>query len=155
MMEGETMLANKHDCYAILFKLQEQGEDITTELKELLETDTIPKRVVNELVNQDNDVVNFYLNLNKKAHKIIKEILTCEGKPVGTYLKIATSIITQGVIAMEHLYKDDIDGQTNFIECLRLKEISTALSTYFNNGDYSELVEVINLNKADVKLLLD
>ena len=149
------MLVNRHDCLSILYKMHESGVDITPELKQVLDEDVTPKKVIDELIRQNNNVVNFYLNLNKKAHKIIKETLTCEGKPVATYLKIATSFITQGIIAMEHLYVNDIEGQNNFIECLGLDKLSAAISSYFATGDYAELVKAVNNNKKDIKELLD
>lgn len=152
------MLISRHDCFSILYSMQENGIDVTEDIQSLVKTNEIPKSVIDESIKRgNNNVINFYLNLNKKAHKIIKEILTCEGKPVGTYLKIATSIITQGVIAMEHLFKDtnDITSQNDFIECLGLSKLSSALSLYFNTGNYSGLIEAVNNNKKDVKLILD
>ena len=148
------MLANKHKCFVILHELQEQGTDVSKYISEI-NSGNIPKLVVNEIVKQNDNVCSFYLNLNKKAHKIIKEILTCDDKPVATYIKIATSIITQGTITLEHLYKDDINGQNEFIECLRLKELSAGIATYFDSGDFRPLVTVVKANKRDVKSLLD
>ena len=148
------MLADKHKCFVILHKLQSEGIDVKDYIKDI-ENGIIPKAVIKELVDQNDNVCLFYLRLNNKAHKLIKEILTCDGKPVSTYIKIATSLITQGTIALEHSYKDDINGQNEFIECLNLKEISKALNEYFTTGDYESLVNVINANKRDVKLLLD
>lgn len=148
------MLASKHKCFVLLHDLQKENVDIKDYVKEL-NNGNIPKEIVNKLIEQNDNVCNFYLNLNKKAHKIIKEILTCEDKPVGTYIKIATSIITQGTIALEHLYADDINGQNEFIDCLNLAELSSAIAEYFNSGDYTHLVDAVNKNKADVKLLLD
>lgn len=148
------MLANKHKCFVILHELQEQGTDVSKYISEV-NSGNIPKVVVNELIKQNDNVCSFYLNLNKKAHKIIKEILTCDDKPVGTYIKIATSIITQGTITLEHLYKDNINGQNEFIECLRLKQLSAGIATYFDSGDYVPLVEAVKANKKDVKSLLD
>lgn len=148
------MLASKHKCFIILHDLQNEGIDVSGFIKDI-NSGTIPKEIVNKLIEQNDNVCNFYLLLNNKAHKIIKEILTCEDKPVSTYIKIATSIITQATISLEHLYRDDINGQNDFIECLNLAELSSAISEYFNTGDYSHLVNAVNKNKEDVKLLLD
>lgn len=149
------MLANKHDCYSILLDLKNNGQDVSKELTEVISQDKIPKVIIEELIKRENNVVKFYLNLNNKAHKIIKEILTCEGKPVSTYIKIATSLITQGVISMEHLYESDINGQNDFIDCLGLKDLSAGINTYFQTGDFKPLVEAVNKNRLDVKSLLD
>jgi hypothetical protein len=148
------MLANKHKCFMVLHELKSRDIDIKDMIFDI-NNNIIPKIVIEELIKQDDSVCNFYLSLNKKAHKLIKEILTCEDKPVGTYIKIATSLITQGTIALEHSFKDDINGQNEFIECLNLRELSSALAEYFNTGDYTYLVDAVNKNKEDVKALLD
>lgn len=149
------MLCSKHDCYSILSDLQNSGNDVSAELYEVIHNSTVPKIVIKELISRDDAVVSFYLNLNNKAHKIIKEVLTCEGKPVSTYIKIASSIITQGVITMEHIYESDIAGQNNFVECLGLKRLSEGINIFFETGDYTPLVEAVQQNKLDVKTLLD
>ena len=149
------MLTTKHECYSILHELQESGSDVTDALNEVLTKNAVPKIVVKELVKREDPVSMFYLNLNKKAHKVIKELLTCEGKPVSNYIKIATSLITQGVITGEHVYTSDVDGQNDFFECLGLKQLSDGINIYFNTGDYSKLVEAVNQNRLDVKSLLD
>lgn len=151
------MLANTHDCYTILVELEKSGIDVTDALHEVLSENSVPKIVVNELVQRKDPVAMFYLNLNNKAHKIIKELLTSDGtSPIGTYLKMATSIITQGIIAIEHVYdSNDVAGQNRFIECIGLKELSEALSIYFATGNISPLIKTIDKNKQDVKLLLD
>lgn len=149
------MLCSKHDCYSILSDLQKEGKDVSTELYEVIHNSTVPKIVIKELILRDDAVVSFYLNLNNKAHKIIKEVLTCEGKSVSTYIKIASSIITQGVITMEHIYESDIAGQNNFIECLGLKRLSEGINIFFETGNYQPLVEAVEQNRLDVKTLLD
>lgn len=155
MLEDIEMLTSKHKCYSILFKLQESGVDISDALNEVRVENKTPKIVIRELVKQDNDVTRFYLNLNNKAHKVIKNILTCEGKPVSEYIKIASSLITQGVITMEHIYQSDVAGQNEFVDCLGLRRLSEGINAYFNTGDYTDLVESVNQNKIDVQLLLD
>lgn len=148
------MLTNKHECYTILNELNNNGVDVADALNEVV-CGITPKVVVDELIKRDDDVVNFYLNLNKKAHKIIKEILTCDGKTVGTYIKIATSLITQSVITAEHLYQNDIEGQNHFMECIGTARLAEALSYYFQTGDFSKLIETVEVNKQDVKSILD
>ena len=150
------MLTSKHTCYSILSELQQQGYDISDDIKEILEDGTIPKRVVEVLKERHDPVVGFYTNLNNKAHKIIKESLTCDGKSVATYIKIATSLITQATIALEHLYTtDDNEAQNNFIECIGLKELSRGLNIYFETGDHTVLVKAVHNNRKDIKQILD
>lgn len=148
------MLTNKHECYVILQEQEKNGVNVSDAVNEVV-CGITPKIVVNELVARNDDVVNFYLNLNKKAHKIIKEILTCDGKTVGTYVKIATSLITQSVITAEHLYMDNVEGQNHFMECIGTARLADGLSHYFNTGEFDKLIEAVNINKQDVKSILD
>lgn len=150
------MLVNKHDCYTVLNSLKANGADITEDLHSVISDNIVPKSVITELVRtRSNDVINFYLNLNNKAHKVIKEILTCEGKPISNYVKIATSLITQSIITIEHLYSEDINGQNNFIDCVGLVDLANGLSDYFSTGDETNLVKAVINNRNDVKSILD
>lgn len=147
------MLTNKHECYSILYELKEQGVDVSKELNEVLNNVT-PKVVVERLKEKDDPVVGFYTYLNGKAHKIIKEALTCDGKSVATYIKIATSIITQSVIALEHM-DCTLEEQNHFIECLGIARLADGISTYFTTGDYNPLLEAVHQNQLDIKSILD
>ena len=149
------MLINKHDCYTILFEMQSNGKNVRNELNEVMYNNTIPKCVINKLKEQNYPAVQFYLNLNNKAHKIIKEVLCCENKPVSNYIKMATSIITQATITLEHMNPNDIDAQNKLIENLHLKELSEALTTYFTSGNYKPLVNTIKETRLDIKAILD
>lgn len=149
------MLINKHDCYNILFEMRSQGKDVHKELDELMYENKIPKNVINYLKEQNYPTIEFYLKLNNKAHKIIKEVLCCENKPVSNYIKMATSIITQATITLEHMNPKDIVAQNTLIENLHLRELSKALNTYFTYGDYSPLVKTIKETRLDIKAILD
>jgi hypothetical protein len=149
------MLINKHDCFNILFEIQSKGNDVHNEITELMNNNVIPKCVINELKEQHYPTIEFYLNLNNKAHKIIKEVLCCENKPVSNYIKMATSIITQATITLEHMNPDDIVAQNTLIENLHLRELSKALNTYFTYGDYTSLVNTIKETRTDIKAILD
>lgn len=150
------MLINKHDCYNVLFEMNSKGTDVHEDISKFMKNpDYIPPIVITHLKEQNYPTIEFYLRLNNKAHKVIKEILTCENKPVSNYIKIATSLITQATITLEHTCKDDIQLQNQLIEALYLKELSNALNVYFSEGDYSKLVETVNRIRQDVKLILD
>ena len=147
------MLTTKHECYSILYDKEQHGEDVTEQLKEVVNKVT-PKLVVEELIKRNDPVVEFYTRLNGKAHKIIKEILMCEGKDVATYIKIATSIITQSVIALEHM-ECTVNEQNHFINCLGIIDLAEGISTYYKTGDFIPLTEAVERNRQDVKSILD
>lgn len=150
------MLINKHDCYNILFDLQAQGIDVHEDLTKFMKSSNyVPTCVIRRLKEQNYPTIDFYLRLNNKAHKVIKEILTCENKPVSNYIKIATSLITQATITIEHICQENIQLQNNLIEALYLKELSSALNIYFTSGSYKPLVETVLKVRQDVKTILD
>ena len=151
------MLINRHDCIEKLIKCEDPKAD---KLLDYLMKN--PKEIINKEICKyfiknkvEIPVIDHYKLLNKKAHKVIKEVLECEGKDVATYIKIATSLITQATITLEHQFKDDVDGANNFIRNTLLCELSQALYLYFNYNDYTELVSVIEDIRNDIKLILD
>ena len=85
----------------------------------------------------------------------LSRVLCCENKPVSNYIKMATSIITQATITLEHMNPDDIVAQNTLIENLHLRELSKALNTYFTYGDYTSLVNTIKETRTDIKAILD
>ena len=151
------MLINRHDCIDILIKQNsEESEKLLHYLinhQDININKTICKYFVNNNINIPT--IEHYKLLNNKAHKVIKEVLECEGKDVATYIKIATSLITQATITLEHQFKNDIEGSNTFIKNTMLCELSQALYLYFNYNDYTELVNVINVIRTDIKMILD
>lgn len=152
------MIINKHDCFNILFDLKSKGIDTHKELDILMHSEEnfiVPKIIMDILKEQQNPIICFYTRLNNKAHKLIKEILTCDNKPIANYIKIATSLITQSTITLEHDFTNNIEEQNNFIKLMGLKELSLGLSEYFTNGDYTLLVQAVKQNQLDVKSILE
>ena len=151
------MLINRHDCIEVLMHRDDHKAD--TLLNYLINhpEESINKDICKYFIknNIQIPVIEHYKLLNNKAHKIIKEVLECEGKDVATYIKIATSLITQATITLEHQFKDDVDGANTFIRNTLLCELSQALYLYFNYNDYKELVNVIDKVRYDIKLILD
>ena len=74
---------------------------------------------------------------------------------VSTYIKIASSLITQATITLEHTCQDDIDKQNELIKNLHLKELTHGLNIYFSTGNYRELVDVVLETRNDIKAILD
>lgn len=154
------MIINRHDCIKELIRLdtEENDKECSPLLNRMLE-DTeldIDEEILIFLIknNVKLSVVDFYLLLNNKAHPIIKQLLTCEGKEVFHFIKLATSIITQATITLEHQFENDLFGANQFIHYLGLPELSDALSVYFNTGKYDRLVSQLNNNKKDVEIIL-
>jgi hypothetical protein len=139
----------------MLFEIQSKGTDVHNELTELMNNNTVPKVIIKKLKEQHYPAIEFYITLNNKAHKIIKEVLCCENKPVSNYIKMATSIITQATITLEHMNPEDIVTQNTLIENLHLPELSKALNIYFTEGNYTPLVNAIKETRADIKAILD
>lgn len=151
------MLINRHDCIEKLINCNDTEADILLDYLMKHPKEAINKDICNYFIKKKIEipVIEHYKLLNNKAHKVIKETLECEGKDVATYIKIATSLITQGTITLEHKFKDSVDDANNFIRNTLLCELSQALYLYFNYNDYTELVSVIGDIRNDIKLILD
>lgn len=154
------MIINRHDCIKELIRLDTDDNDkecspLLNRMLEDTELD-IDEEILTFLIknNVKLPVVDFYLLLNNKAHPIIKQILTCDGKEVFNFIKLATSIITQGTITLEHQFKDDLLGANEFIHNIGLPELSESLSIYFSTGDYSYLISQLDENKRDIEIIL-
>lgn len=155
------MLISRHDCISILMK---QNDIRADELLHYLINNQdicITKDICDYLIehNIEVPVIEHYKLLNNKAHKVIKEVLESDGKDIATYIKIATSLITQATITLEHKFngddKENRRAANKFIENTLLSELSQALYIYFNYNDYTELVNTVKKVKDDIKLILD
>lgn len=149
------MLINKHDCYNLLFEWKANGMSVEDDISQLITTSTIPSSIIKYLKEVRYPTVDFYLTLNNKAHKVIKNLLECENAPISEYIKIATSLITQAMITLEHSCQDDVNAQNHLIENLGLATLSNGLATYFSTGDATLLVNAVLSNRNDVKTILD
>lgn len=151
------MLIEVHDCLDILLKYETEKEcrDLISEF--INNKCKISSDIIRFLLSKGEIIptVEHYKLLNNKAHKIIHDIMICDGMEVFVYIKIATSLITQATLTLQHQFKDNIKGANSFIACTRLRELSKALSIYFETGHYETLVKEVNLIKQDIKLIID
>lgn len=149
------MIINRHDCIELLCNFNDADELLNTLMSN--PTLSINSEIYKFLTNKNVTlpVAEHYKLLNNKAHKIIKEVMDCEGKDVATYIKIATSLITQATITLEHQFKDDVYNANKFIDNTMLAELSQALYIYFNKGQYEELVNTISIIKKDIKIIIE
>lgn len=151
------MLMEVHDCLDTLLKYENES-DCRELISEFINNKCrINSDIIRFLLNKDEVIpaVEHYKLLNNKAHKIIHDIMVCDGMEVFVYIKIATSLITQATITLEHQFKNNIKGANSFITCARLRELSKALSIYFETGHYEILVKEVNLIRQDIKIIID
>ena len=151
------MLIELHNCLDTLLKYENEND-----CRELI------SEFINNKCKINSDIIRFLLSknevipavehyklLNNKAHKIIHDIMVCNGMEVFVYIKIATSLITQATLTLQHQFKNNIKGANDFITCTRLRELSKALSIYFETGIYDNLVKEVNLIREDIKIIVD
>lgn len=152
------MLMEIHDCLNTLLKYETEQECRDLISKFINDNRCqVDFETIKFLIGKDEIIptVEHYKLLNNKAHKIIHDIMVCDGMEVFVYIKIATSLITQATLTLQHQFKDNIKGANNFIACTRLRELSRALSIYFETGHYETLVKEVNLIRQDIKIIID
>lgn len=149
------MLIELHNCLDTLLKYESECQEL---IGNYINNGCIAdKEIIKFLISKDEylPAVEHYKLLNNKAHKIIHDIMICDGMEVFVYIKIATSLITQATLTLQHQFKDNIKGANDFITCTRLRELSKALSIYFETGIYDNLVKEVNLIREDIKIIVD
>lgn len=148
------MIIDRHDCIQTLIEMQNNGIDTEKELAEYIQDDSvIPSCVIDYLRENNNSIIAFYDRLNNKSHKIIKELFDSNSDTTTKVqcVKLATSIITQAMIMMEHEMRDDVEKQNEFMKNIGIKSLSKGLCDYFNSNNAFGLIEAIQSNRRDIK----
>lgn len=146
-------MISRTDCFLLLAELKDAGYDITEPQKTLVSNSNLDISVLKFIKDaMDLDVVNFYeklrKNYNNKKSKIYKEIIQIDEREPKDMLVTIYSYLTQISI----FAKDLVDKQIFFKHC-RCDEIIDALSIYYQTFDSRPLIELLNIIRADIKLL--
>lgn len=145
-------MISKNDLLLLLTELQEQGNDVQKQIKELMYNDNISLDVL-KFINDRRplDVVAFYnnirVNYNKKKSNlyinIVKEIEDPE-----EVLTTLSAMLTQIL-----LYSKKLVEKQKFLKQARAQEITLVLDNYFKTYNITNALKLLRLIKADIKAL--
>ena len=149
------MALKKTDCLLLLTELQENGYDVDDQIQKLLLSTTLPLDVI-KFINDKRqfDVAAFYEKLRKSYNNRKSDLYINIVKEIDDTTKVLTtlsSLLTQILLYSENTKK--CDNKQLFLQHSRAKEISLALTKYFENYDITICLQLLRLIKADIKSL--
>jgi hypothetical protein len=143
-------MIQKTDLVLLLTEMQEQGMDVSVQLRKTLISSNIPLDIL-KFINDKRqlDVAAFYERMRKNYNlkksplyiNIVKEI----DEPVEV-------ITTLSALALQiNLYSKHVENKAMFFKHTRIKEILACLSQYYDDYDITKSLTLIRLIKADLK----
>lgn len=152
-------MLTRNDCLLLLSELEtfnnvdkEKLKQITLKTASQINVSLDTLRFINTY--KPLDVKNFYTqirqNYNNKKSKLYINIV----KEIDDTTKVLTtlsSLLTQILLYSENTKK--CDNKQLFLQHSRAKEISLALTKYFENYDITICLQLLRLIKADIKSL--
>lgn len=145
-------MIKKTDCILLLTEMQEQGKDVSRQIKQLMTAKELSLdvlKVIND--NRQLDVAGFYeklrLNYNKKRSNLYINIV----KEIEEPQEILTTL--SAMLTQILLYSKNIENKQMFLKHSRADEITRVLDNYFKTYDITNAIKLIRLIKADIKAL--
>lgn len=140
----------KTDLILLLTDMQENGEDVTDKLKEVMMSQDIPIDIV-KFINDSRqlDVAAFYerirKNYNNKKSSLYKNIVSEVDDPNDALTTLSAYILQ--VI----LYSKHADNVQMFFKHARAEEATRVLNGYYKSYDISSVMKLLRLIKCDIK----
>lgn len=143
-------MIQKNDLIILLTEMQEQGVEISSQLKKTIMASDIPLDVV-KFINDHRqiDIAAFYerirKNYNDKKSSLYINLVKEEQTP-------SDIITTLSALALQiNLYSKHVENKTMFFKHSRIVEISATLANYYKTFDFKTAITLLSLIKADLK----
>ena len=143
-------MVTKNDLLLLLTELQENGEDVKSQITRLVSTSTLPLDILKFINDRRQfEVASFYELLrknynNKKSHlykNIVKEDLSDPQEVLTTLAALNLQIL---------LFARKLDDDKMFLKHSRAEEITRVLNNYYKTYDLIPCLKVCKLIKADL-----
>lgn len=147
-------MISKSDIILLLTELQEKGLDVSNDISNVYYNDNIPLDILKKINSYKClDVVKFYEKIrssyNNKKSKLYINIMKSDENAI----KDATLTLTtlSSLLNQILLYKPE--DKVMFLKHSRANEIAKVLSIYTNNFNIEPAYKLLQLYKADIKVL--
>lgn len=145
-------MISKNDCISILVKLEDDGLNVNSYLKQLISSKDIPIDVLKFIAkNRGMEVGNFYEMLRKR-HNQKKSILYTnimrEQTELAEILITLASLLTQIT-----LYASKLTNAELFYKEVRVNEITKTLANYYETQDSTNIFKLIQAIKTDIMVM--
>lgn len=146
-------MLTKNDCILLLTEMQEDGINVTEQLKQLTINRNIPLEVIKFINdNKQLDVIAFYerlrVNHNHKRSPLYGNIVRDELKEPTKVLTTLASLNLQALLFAEKLGDPQL-----FLKHVRAKEISLVLAKYCTDYNLTDCFKLLRLIRADLMAL--
>jgi len=147
-------MISRSDVLLLLSELQAKGEDVSSEISELYKSQTIPLSVLKRVNdNRPLDLLNFYEKLrnsyNKKRSKMYINIMRADEN----VQQDPNTILTTLSALLNQILQFECDNKPMFLKHARADEIIKVLSIYLNSYNLEPAQRLLELFKADIKVL--
>lgn len=142
-------MLQKNDLILLLTELQQNGEDVSTELTKVVTSSGISLEVVKFINDRRQfDVASFYekmrKNHNDKKSPLYKNIV----KDVEDVNEIITTLHAYAL--QVNLFAKHLENKQLFFKHARAEEVARVLDKYYTDFDITSALKLIRLIKADI-----
>jgi hypothetical protein len=143
-------MIQKTDLILLLTEMQEQGINVSSQLKKTLISSNIPIDVLKFINdNRQLDVAAFYERMRKNYNTKKSPLYINIVKEIEDPTEVITTL---SALALQiSLYSKHVDNKTMFFKHTRVSEILSCLSQYYSDYDITKSLKLIRLIKADLK----
>ena len=143
-------MLQKNDLVLLLTEMQENGAEITDQLKKVVTSATIPMDVLKFINdNRQLDVASFYerlrKNYNNKKSDLYKNIV----KEIDEPMEILTTLSAYALQVI--LYSKHAENEHMFFKHSRVEEVTRVLNNYYKTYDITSAIKLLRLIKIDLK----
>ena len=147
-------MITKNDVLLLLTELQERGVDTKEDVNLLLSSETIPLDILKKInTNMPMDILKFYEKLRKSYNAKKSKLYINIMKSDENLIKNPKTILTTLSALLNQILQFDVEDRISFYKFSRADEISKALVIYFSTFNLEPAKKLLELYKADIKVL--
>lgn len=144
-------MIKKNDILLLLTELQDQGVDVSTHIKNLYKTPSVPLDIIKFINdNRQIDVAGFYEKLRSNYNHKKSDLYINIVKEIDDVDEILTTLAAYNLQVL--LFGRKIKNKDIFYKASRAEEVTRVLNNYYKTYDVEKCRIVLSLIKADIKL---
>lgn len=146
------MALKKSDLLLLLTEMQDQGIEVTSQIRRLVNSTSIPIDVL-KFINERRllEITRFYEHMRKNYNAKKSDLYINIVKEVRDPQEVLTTL--SALLTQILLWSRKLDDKQLFLEHSRAREISGVLTNYFKTYDLTQAMQLLKLIKADLVAL--
>ena len=146
------MALKKSDLLLLLTEMQDQGIEVTSQIRQLVNSTSIPIDVL-KFINERRllEITRFYEHMRKNYNAKKSDLYINIVREVRDPQEVLTTL--SALLTQILLWSRKLDDKQLFLEHSRAREISGVLTNYFKTYDLTQAMQLLKLIKADLVAL--